>query len=113
MEVRKGIYTFDDYQDRTPATAVYPKEKAIEYLALGLASEAGEVAGVVKKFIRGDTTQHDFELKILDELGDTLWYLSQLHNELDYRMNVTAEENIKKLRDRQQRDTLKGSGDDR
>ena len=29
-------------------TAIYPKESAVEYLTLGLASEAGEVADKVK-----------------------------------------------------------------
>lgn len=45
---------FNEYQNKAHSTAVYPKEKAFEYLATGLASEAGEVASLVSKWIRGD-----------------------------------------------------------
>ena len=45
---------FDDYQERAKSTAVYPSERALEYLSLGLASEAGEVASLVSKWVRGD-----------------------------------------------------------
>ena len=48
-----GQYTnFDQYQDFTDETAIYPEDKGLEYTALGLASEAGEFAGKVKKWIR-------------------------------------------------------------
>ena len=47
--------TFEEYQRETMKTAVYDKEVAVTYLALGLTSEAGEVAGKVKKWVRGDT----------------------------------------------------------
>ena len=43
-----------EYCERTEDTAIYPKEKRLEYLAMGLAGEAGEVANLVKKYIRGD-----------------------------------------------------------
>ena len=43
---------FANYQLRTSQTAIYPSDKALEYLALGLVSEAGEVAGKVKRIIR-------------------------------------------------------------
>lgn len=107
------ITSFDEYQLQTSRTAIYPTDRSIEYLALGLASEAGEVAGVVKKWLRDDTPEAEFDEKILKEMGDTMWYLSQLHNELDYLMSVTAAENINKLRARQENHTLGGSGDNR
>ena len=44
--------TATEYQRKAAETAIFPKEKALEYLALGLTSEAGEVAGKVKKIIR-------------------------------------------------------------
>lgn len=43
------------YQAFTRTTAIYPEDRTLEYLGLGLASEAGEVAGVVKKWIRDET----------------------------------------------------------
>ena len=101
---------FDDYQDKTEETAVYPEENAIEYLALGLNGEAGEVAEKIKKSIRDDKELGD-EMK--DELGDILWYLAQLSDELGYDLSEVAGRNIEKLFDRKERDKLHGSGDDR
>ena len=43
---------FDDYQWAATATAKYPDGSEYEYLALGLCSEAGEVADKLKKLIR-------------------------------------------------------------
>lgn len=46
------------------------------YLALGLAGEAGEVAELRKKFLRGSHTATQHDEYVLDELGDLLWYLT-------------------------------------
>ena len=54
-----------EYQEFTKTTAVYPPSKAIEYLALGLTSEAGEVAGVIKRYLRGDVGVHKGTMKSL------------------------------------------------
>ena len=63
------------YCEWTETTAVYPQERAREYLALGLVGELGEVANLMKKEIRnGD----DLRCAITDELGDVLWYVAQL-----------------------------------
>jgi len=63
--------TFDEYQKRAAEFAVYPKDREREYLALGLISEVGELAGKVKKEIRDGV--HLTEA-ILGELGDCAWY---------------------------------------
>ena len=44
--------TFDDYQKAAETTAIYSKKTALEYLSLGLAAEAGEVAGHIAKYYR-------------------------------------------------------------
>ena len=98
------------YQEATRATAIYPKEQAIEYLSLGLASEAGEVAGKVKKRIRDNSP---YIAETADELGDVLWYVARLADELGYSLDSIATENIEKLTSRAQRGVLKGSGDAR
>ena len=48
------VETLDEYQKLASQTAVYPRNRdsALMYTALGLASEAGEYAGKVKKLIR-------------------------------------------------------------
>ncbi len=101
---------FDDYQEKTEETAVYPEEDAIEYLALGLNGEAGEVAEKVKKSIRDDKELGD---DLRDEIGDCLWYIARLLDELGYDMSEAAEANIDKLFDRKERDKIKGDGDNR
>lgn len=101
---------FDQYQDITGETAVYPEEKAVEFLALGLNGEAGEVAEKIKKNMR-DGKELDEELR--DEIGDCLWYMSRLLDELGYSFEDTATKNIEKIRDRAERDKISGSGDNR
>lgn len=101
---------FDDYQDKTEETAIYPEDQALEYLALGINGEAGEVAEKVKKHIRdGKELDEDFA----KELGDCLWYLSQIANEFDVNLSEVAEANLDKLFDRKERDKLEGDGDNR
>lgn len=103
-------YEFDVYQDFTDTTAVYPPEKGLEYTALGLASEAGEFAGKVKKAIRDGSWDLD---AMAAELGDVLWYVARAAAELDLHLSDIAQENVEKLKSRMERGKLKGSGDDR
>ena len=107
--------TFDEYQKAARLTAIYPAEQGVVYPALGLASEAGEVAGKVKKAIRDDQGRMTDERreKIKHELGDVLWYVAQLATDLNLSLDEVAAENITKLKSRQDRDSLQGSGDDR
>jgi NTP pyrophosphatase (non-canonical NTP hydrolase) len=87
----------------------------IVYPTLGLANEAGEVAGKVKKIFRdrgGVLTDADREALTL-ELGDVLWYVSELCTQLGIRLEDVAEANIAKLRDRTERGVLGGEGDRR
>ena len=108
--------TFDEYQKKTSKTAVYPKlMHGSVYPALGLAGEAGEVAEKVKKLVRDDegVVSENKLGDIMKELGDVLWYVSQIASEFDLSLEQVAELNIEKLQDRAKRGKLKGSGDDR
>ena len=106
-----------EYQEFTRTTAIYPKEKALEYLALGLCSESGEVAAAQKRRIRdtnlGSEADEKLKQQILAELGDCLWYISEIASELDTDLEQVLDSNIAKLKDRKARDVLKGSGDNR
>ena len=108
-EIDQYIF-FDIYQDFTDSTAIYPPEKGLEYTALGLASEAGEFAGKVKKAIRDNTYDAD---AMAAELGDVLWYLARAAAEIDYHLSDIAEMNVEKLKSRKERNVLGGSGDER
>jgi len=107
---------FKEYQEKSRKTAVYPnKGKNFIYPTLGLAGEAGEVAEKIKKVLRDKNGVIDNETKemIKKELGDVLWYVSQLATELGLSLDDVVGSNIDKLYDRMKRGKLKGSGDNR
>jgi NTP pyrophosphatase (non-canonical NTP hydrolase) len=110
------VMTAEFYEMKASQTAIFPKDKALEYLALGLTSEAGEVAGKVKKLIRDGADMEGYELKkiaIASEIGDVLWYCAMMAKEVGVPLNEIMKENLKKLHSRKERGTLSGSGDDR
>jgi len=110
------VITPDLYENLAGQTAIFPKDRALEYLALGLTSEAGEVAGKVKKLIRDGEDVEGFELKkiaIASEIGDVLWYCAMMAKEVGVPLNTIMQENLSKLHSRKERGTLQGSGDDR
>lgn len=51
--------------------------------------------------------------EIKQELGDVLWYVSELATEFGLSLDEIAEYNISKLQDRKERNILTGSGDKR
>jgi len=107
--------TFDDYQRAALTTARYPERFRAVYPALGLASEAGEVAGKVKKVLRdqdGDLAAAPREA-LRDELGDVLWYVATLAADLGLSLEEIAARNVDKLASRAARGTIGGSGDAR
>jgi NTP pyrophosphatase (non-canonical NTP hydrolase) len=110
-----GNYTFNLYQFEASTTAIYPKERGLEYTILGLCNEAGELAGVYKKAIRDNNGEVSDEIvsKLDKELGDVLWYACQIAEELGITLEMVARRNIGKLKSRQERGVLGGSGDDR
>lgn len=107
--------TFDEYQQRAAKTAIYPDSAKITYPALGLASEAGEVAGKIKKVIRDSNGVYTPEIKkaISDELGGVLWYIAAVCRDLDIKMSDCGHDNLEILASRQKRNVLGGSGDNR
>lgn len=114
----------NEYQKMALETAVYPKEFKTIYPALGMNGEAGEVADKVKKVLR------DSEVIVRDgsgviimpgakreelakEVGDVLWYVATMAYDLGYTLEEIATMNYKRLKSRQQRHKLNGSGDNR
>jgi NTP pyrophosphatase (non-canonical NTP hydrolase) len=97
---------FDEYQSEASQTALYPRRmNNLEYPTLGLTGEAGEVANIVKKIQRdhGGVVNDEIKAKLLDELGDVLWYISACADELGLTLNEVAEYNVQKLAKRHNR----------
>ena len=109
--------TLNEYQQKALETAIYPREQKIIYPTLGLTGEAGEVADKVKKVLRGDKGLNfdDPETKkaIALEVSDVCWYLATLSHDLGYTLDEICQMNYEKLKSRQQRGKLHGSGDNR
>ena len=107
---------FAEYQDSARRTAAYPViGHGVIYPTLGLANEAGEVAGKIKKIFRdkeGLISVSDKQA-LEAELGDVLWYLAQVATELGLTLDDIAVRNLAKLLDRQARGRIGGDGDHR
>lgn len=103
--------TFDEYQQEAIATAIYPDEHKIVYPSLGLAGETGEVCEKIKKSIR-DGYPVDVD-DVTKELGDVLWYIANIADDLGISLNHIANTNISKLKSRKARGVLSGNGDNR
>lgn len=108
-------FAFSQYSAAAAKTDTYPSDTKVYDLALGLCSEAGEFAGVLKK--RDRDAGHSWDdasiRHAMLELGDVLWYLSELASVFGFTLEEVAKMNIEKLRSRRERGTLGGSGDDR
>ncbi len=104
----------DEYQEEALATAVYGQDDAIGYCTLGLVGEAGEIANKYKKVLRGDKElTPELKKEIAKEIGDVLWYIAALSNELGFTLDTVAQMNIKKLKSRRANNTIMGDGDNR
>ena len=107
---------FETYQINARKTAIYPSLGSnYVYPTLGLVGESGEVAEKIKKVIRDKNGDFDEEtlIGLKKELGDVLWYLSNICSELNFSLKDIAEENLLKLEKRTLEGKIKGSGDDR
>lgn len=111
-----NVSTFDEYQKKSQLTDTGTEAGThFVYLTMGLAGEAGELTNKVKKIFRDDdgkiTEQRKNDIK--KELGDTLWYLSQLATAFDFELKDIAKDNLDKLFSRFERGTVLGDGDNR
>lgn len=106
-----------EYIAKIRGFAVYPDActgnlAELMYLALGLGGETGELENKIKKLYRdGDSFEKRYEL--MKEIGDIFWYLCRLCDVLGVDVELLWAQNVDKLRSRQKRGVLKGSGDNR
>jgi NTP pyrophosphatase (non-canonical NTP hydrolase) len=112
-----------EYQTIIGKTAVYPQDIGLAYCGLGLTGEAGEVAEKIKKVYRdneelsGYFSGHiprrrvksellKFQKDIKKELGDVLWYITAISNEVGLSFEEIMETNYNKLLARRDTNTL-------
>lgn len=127
----EGVPVFmNDYQTAARKTAM---GNSLDHFVMGLAEEAGEVAGVMKRFHRGDEKYRNImglgpipkrdyvrtlmtdlaKEKLKAEAGDVLWYIAMIADELEITLEEIAQYNIDKLADRANRKVITGEGDNR
>jgi NTP pyrophosphatase (non-canonical NTP hydrolase) len=111
---------FKVYQEKAITTKIYDPSLAIPYCVLGITGEAGEVAEKVKKYLRDEFDNYsqgimreEMKVELSKEIGDVLWYLAALSDELGLQLEDIAQQNIIKLQSRKDRNFLSGSGDNR
>ena len=103
-----------EYENFMSTSKVY-EDLPIVYPVLGLNGEAGEVADKVKKVLRDNNGIFGGQIKqdILRELADTLWYIWATVDDMGYTLSDVFEAGVKKVKERQETNTIHGSGDDR
>lgn len=122
------IENINEYQKEAHTTADYPVPEMIKswsfqesdsmnyvYPALGLAEEAGEVAGKFAKAVRdnGGVIDEDRKAEIIKELGDVCWFVAEIATCLEIDMSLILQKNLDKLASRKARGVIHGSGDNR
>jgi len=115
LKEKYNMVDFNSYQRSASKFAIYPNQHKLIYPALGMAGEAGEVANKVKKLIRDGPENRPLTWRedISYEIGDVLWYCSELADNINYTLGMIAAQNLAKLQKRKDKGTLGGSGDKR
>lgn len=103
--------TIKEYHEFVKGMKVYPEKHAIIYPALGISGESGEIAEKVKKWLRGDKELDKAE--VVKELGDVMWYITSMADDLGYSLQDVIDMNVAKLTSRKERGVQKGDGDNR
>jgi NTP pyrophosphatase (non-canonical NTP hydrolase) len=104
--------SLDKFQELANTTAVYPDQYSAYgrmYAALGLAGEAGEIADETSKHWRNDGGHMTSERgdKIMDELGDAMWFVAALCTEWQLSLSEVCEHILQKLQEREREGNLK------
>jgi NTP pyrophosphatase (non-canonical NTP hydrolase) len=108
---------FNEYQKKAVSTKLYSDKYKIIYPALSLGDESGEVMGKIKKWLRGDAGVGEMDKERIEaiklEMGDVLWCLSALADDLGLNLSDIAQANIDKIMSRKERGVIMGDGDNR
>ena len=102
---------FNDYQNESKQFLLRSANNA-PYLFTGLAGEVGEVCSLYAKAVR-DADSGIVTDALYKELGDVLWFVSQIATYYGISLDEIAKLNIAKLTDRLLRNKIGGTGNDR
>ena len=129
----------NEYQKAAMSTRL-PSSDNFSYMMFGLVEEVGELAGKISKGIRkgvssigldsevaeqmspGDVEANDIYFldaaedqreAIKKELGDVMWMVAGITDELGWSLEEICRENLRKLADRKARGKIDGCGDER
>lgn len=97
---------FQKYQEEASLTSQITRDEEVIRLKerivplLGLAGETGELLGEYKKYLRDGSAHLFFEDRVREELGDLLWYISDVATKFDLNLEDIANENLKKIKQR-------------
>lgn len=92
----------DEYQNAANRTDQKPgtEEDALVFPLLGLASEVGSLLNQYKKRVRDGEAHELFSARVADELGDVLWYVSNLSKKLGFNLSDIAAQNLRRTGER-------------
>ena len=90
---------FDHYQRKAAQTRKKPAGEGSELFVtlLGLAGETGQLLSEYKKSIRDGPSHELHKERVGEELGDLLWYLSNVADQFGLRLNHVARTNLQKI----------------
>jgi NTP pyrophosphatase (non-canonical NTP hydrolase) len=98
LKVIDDSLTANDYQRLSLRTAGENKGLWLDNAIMGLCGEVGECADLVKKHhFQGHILDQE---KLIDELGDVLWYCALLASALEISLESVMQRNIDKLKKR-------------
>jgi len=89
---------FQEYQQRAVETDQVPTNTVVPLL--GLAGEAGELLSEYKKYLRDGDAHRLFKERVAEELGDLLWYISNVASKFELSLDDIATGNLDKTKDR-------------
>ena len=100
-----GEFSFRSYQEMATSTDQVPRsgdddQTAIMVPLLGLAGESGSLLSEFKKWLRQGDIYKPFQSQVSEELGDILWYVSNIATKLDLDLEEIARNNLAKVDER-------------
>lgn len=93
-----GVYQQNAAATARGGTALHKEQGRVAVACMGLAGETGEVVDYLKKWVGHG---HDIDKEhVKKELGDVLWYVSEIATALGLNLQEIAMMNAEKLRKR-------------